>query len=61
MCMYIYIYTLVCFACGKGKDELCHYMRCPCVAFIFKLPVAYGSLHKAYFNDVNLARLAVFF
>ena len=32
-----------------------------CVAFIFKLPVSFGSIHKSYFNEVNLARLAVFF
>ena len=53
--------TLTCFACGKGRDDLYHYLRCPCVAFIFKLPVTFGSIYKNYFTETNLARLAVFF
>ena len=53
--------TLTCFACGKGRDDLYHYLRCPCVAFIFNLPVAFGSLYKPYSNENNLAKLAVFF
>ena len=30
--------TLCCFACGKGRDDLFHFLRCPHVAFIFNLP-----------------------
>ena len=41
--------TLKCFACGKGRDDLYHYPRCPCVAFIFILPNVFGSLHKNVF------------
>ena len=37
--------TLQCFACGKYRDDLYHFIRCPYVAFIFSLPPAYGTLH----------------
>ena len=53
--------TLRCFACGQGRDDLYHYLRCPCVAFIFHLPAMFGSIHKPYFSEANLARWAVFF
>ena len=53
--------TLACFACGKSRDDLYHFLRCPHVAFIFKLPPAFGSLHKSYFSPNTLAKLAVFF
>ena len=38
-----------CFACGKAKGDLYRFLRHPFVAFIFKLPLAFGSLHKQYF------------
>ena len=53
--------TLKCFACGKGRDDLYHYLRCPCVASILKLPNVFGSLRKTYFSPIVLARLSVFF
>ena len=31
--------TLKCFACGGYRDDLYHYLRCPCVSFIFSLPL----------------------
>ena len=53
--------TLTCFACGKGRDDLYHYIRCPCISFIFGLPPAFGSLHAPYFTPSTLAKLSVFF
>ena len=53
--------TLPCFFCGKFKDDLYHYMRCPNVSFIFGLPKAFGSIHVNYFKPEVLAKLAVFF
>ena len=38
-----------------------HFIRCPCVAFIFKLPPAFGTLHAPFFSSSTLAKLAVFF
>ena len=37
--------TNFCFACGKFRDELYHYLRCPSVSFIFGLPNAFGNIH----------------
>ena len=48
-----------CFACGKGRDDLCHFLRCPCFGFIFNLPPAFGNIHFGYFNKKVLARVAV--
>ena len=53
--------TTKCFVCGKHRDDLYHFLRCPCVAFIFKLPPAFGSLHFPYFPVVNLARHSILF
>ena len=53
--------TLYCFACGKSRDDLFHFLRCPHVGFIFPLPHAFGSVHKPYFSVSNVAKLAVFF
>ena len=32
---------LQCFACGKGRDDQFHFLRCQCVSFIFQLPCAF--------------------
>ena len=53
--------TLKCFACGKYRDDLYHFLRCPYVAFIFKLPPAFGSLHLPYFSISNLAKISILF
>ena len=53
--------TLTCFACGKGRDDLYHYIKCPRISFIFGLPPAFGSLHASYFTPSTLAKLSVFF
>ena len=53
--------TMKCFACGKARDDLYHYLRCPHVAFIFNLPPIFGSIHASLFSQSNLAKLAVFF
>ena len=53
--------TLTCFACGKARDDLFHFLRCPCVAFIFDLPPAFGSLHANYFSTATLAKNSVLF
>ena len=53
--------TQPCFACGKAKDDLYHFLRCPYVAFIFCLPKMFGSIKKSYFSPANLSRIASFF
>ena len=55
--------TLQCFACGKARDDLYHYLRCPYIAFLFKLPPAFGTIygHGNYFSPNNIAKLTVFF
>ena len=52
---------LPCFACGKGRDDLFHFLRCSHVTYIFQLPRSFMHIHKSYFSKCNLARLAVFF
>ena len=53
--------TLTCFACGKARDDLYHFLRCPYVGFIFGLPPAFGTLHQPYFNVTNVSRLSMLF
>ena len=53
--------TLKCFACGKGRDDLFHFLRCPRFGFIFNLPPAFGNIHFKYFDSNVLARVAVAF
>ena len=31
------------------------------MAFIFRLPAAFGTLHKAYFSPPTLAKISIFF
>ena len=49
------------FACGKGGDDLYHFLRCSKVAFIFQLPAAFAHFHVSYFHYQNMARIAIFF
>ena len=53
--------TLPCFACGKGRDDLFHFLRCPWFTFCFGLPLSYGPLHIAYFDNSTVAKLAASF
>ena len=55
--------TMTCFACGKARDDLYHFLRCPYVAFLFNLPPAFGTLkgHGSYFSPSNIAKLTVLF
>ena len=41
---------LLCFACGKGRDALYHFLRYNKVAFILQLPEAFAHIHAAYFS-----------
>ena len=53
--------TLTCFACGKARDDLYHFIRCPAVAFIFNLSPAFGTINFKYFTAINVAKIAVLF
>ena len=53
--------TLPCFACGKGRDDLYHFLRCPYFSFIFQLTPAFGNIHMPYFSLPQLARISAAF
>ena len=53
--------TLRCFACGKPRDDLFHFLRCSCFGFIFNIPPAFGNIHFGYLSKKVLARLAAAF
>ena len=50
--------VLKCFACGGGRDDLFHFLRCPEFCFIFDLPVSAGCISHKYFSVSNIAKLA---
>ena len=54
-------YVYPCCFCGRGRDDLYHFLRCPQCCFLFSLPFSSGIIRHDFFSDCHIARLACFF